>query len=59
MTTTEVARRFGTARSTITRKATAGEIPHVLKFPHERGAYMFDRDVIEQLAAKREAAKRK
>lgn len=41
---------------TVKRRAKAGEIPSILKAPGQTGAYVFDRKVIEALAAEQGAA---
>lgn len=47
---TEAARILGIDRSSLTRRARAGRVPVVGKLDGLRGALVFDRAVIEQLA---------
>ena len=47
--------RLRKSRRTVHRMAASGALPVVQKLPTERGAYLFDRDAVEQLA--QEAAK--
>jgi hypothetical protein len=49
----EAARILEIDRSTLTRQAVAGKVPTATKLPGKRGAYLFSRSVIEQLAADR------
>lgn len=46
-----VARMLHVSRATVQRRALDGAIPYVAKAPGTRGAYLFDRDEIERLAA--------
>lgn len=50
ITTAEAARILGLSVRTVHRRASAGEIPHELKMPGARGAYVFDEDAIRSIA---------
>lgn len=50
ITTAETAKILGVSVRTVHRRADAGEIPHELKMPGPRGAYVFDEAVIRGLA---------
>lgn len=52
ITTAEAAKILGVSVRTVHRKADAGEIPHEMKLPGPRGAYIFDEDVVRNVAAK-------
>lgn len=54
MSTREVARALRMSVPTVTRLARSGDLPVVVKAPGSRGAYLFDRAAVEQLAAERE-----
>lgn len=51
ITTAEVAEILGKSRSVIVRRAQAGALPVIAKAPGLRGAYLFDGDVVEAMAA--------
>lgn len=53
---TEAARLLNIDARTVQRKAERQEIPTVGKLPGRTGAFLFDRDVIEALAAESERA---
>lgn len=46
----EASRLLGIDRSVLTRRVQAGRIPYLMKFAGVRGAYVFDRKTIEQMA---------
>ncbi len=50
------AKRLGQPLRTVTRHAKTGVIPTIGKVQGPRGAYLFDRDVIEAIANERGAA---
>lgn len=50
ITTAEAAKILGVSVRTVHRKADAGEIPHEMKLPGPRGAYVFDEDAIREAA---------
>lgn len=50
ITTAEAAKILGVSVRTVHRKADAGEIPHEMKLPGPRGAYVFDEDVVREVA---------
>lgn len=51
----DVAEVLGISKATVNRRALAGEIP-AHKLPGKRGAYVFNRAVIEALAAAKDAS---
>jgi len=53
LSTRDVARLLGTSVPTVTRRARQGDLPVAVKAPGPRGAYLFDREPIEALAAER------
>lgn len=53
MTTAEAAQALGKSRSQVTRLAKAGRLPVAAKSAGKCGAYLFDRDGIEQMAGVR------
>lgn len=53
MTTAEVAERLGVSVSTVTRMAQAARLTPAYKSPAKRGAYVFDRAVVEAYVAER------
>jgi hypothetical protein len=55
LSTAEAAAILGKSKSTVIYRARLGELPYVHKNPSSRGAYVFDRAVIEA-AAKAELA---
>jgi len=50
MTTSELAARLGVDARTVQRKAEAGELPTIGKLPGKTGAWLFDRDAVEDAA---------
>ncbi len=50
ITTAEAAQILGVSVRTVHRKADAGEIPHEMKLPGPRGAYVFDEATVRELA---------
>lgn len=56
--TAEAARLLDLDTSTVLRMAKSGAIPHAYKIPGRTGAYIFDRQQIERLAAKRATDRR-
>lgn len=52
----EAAELIGWSLRKVIREATAGRLPHVHKLPGQTGAYLFDRSVIETIAANRKRA---
>lgn len=48
--TREAARVLGLSRSTVNRRAGAGNLPYVEKLPGRLGNYVFDRAEIERIA---------
>lgn len=50
MTTNEVAAMLNMQPRTVQRQAHAGQLPTVGKLPGRTGAFLFDRDAIEQIA---------
>ena len=55
LTSAQVAAEVGCNVKTITRKATQGLIPYTQKLDGLRGAYLFDRAIIETLKAEKDA----
>lgn len=53
LSSSEVARRLGRSRQAIAAAAAAGRIPYETKVAGARGAYLFDADSIDRLAAAR------
>lgn len=55
LSTREVAQLLQTSVPTVTRRARAGDLAEVVtaKAPGSRGAYLFDREAVEALAAER------
>lgn len=49
MSTTEVAKELGVARSTVNRRASLGTLPVAMKLPGKLGMYLFERADIEAL----------
>lgn len=49
----EASERLGVSRDSLVRMAAKGEITKVTKMPGKSGAWLFDREEIEQLAIKR------
>lgn len=47
---------LGIDRSTLIRWVQDGRIVPAFKYPHRNGAYLFDRDDVERIAAERAAA---
>lgn len=47
ITATEAATRLNVSHSTVARAARRGELPYVQRLPGNKGAYLFDPDVIE------------
>lgn len=52
--TAEAARILDLDTSTVLKMTKAGAIPYTYKIPGRTGAYLFDRRVIERIAAKRQ-----
>jgi excisionase family DNA binding protein len=50
ITTAQAAKILGVSIRTVHRRADAGEIPHEMKLPGPRGAYVFDEDAIAAIA---------
>lgn len=55
MTAQEVAEALGVSLRTVQRMAEDGRLTPVYKLPGSRGAYLFDRPAVDQLAARRKA----
>lgn len=53
VSTAETAQILHCSIRTVHRQAALGQLPTVGKLPTARGAYLFDRDEIERLAAER------
>lgn len=51
----EAAKVLRISKATVNRRAAAGELPS-RKLPGKTGAYVFERSVVEQIAAARDAA---
>lgn len=56
ITSSEVARILGRSQSTVNRQAAAGELPTVGEVEGRTGPRLFDRTVIEALAAELKVA---
>lgn len=50
MTTSEVAELLGVSVATVNRRANAGELPYEFKAPGARGAFVFNRRIVEMYA---------
>ncbi|MGP5928886.1 helix-turn-helix transcriptional regulator [Corynebacterium glyciniphilum] len=50
ITSAEAARRMGLSRMTVNRRVRSGDIPAAGRLPGRTGAWLFDPDVIDQLA---------
>jgi excisionase family DNA binding protein len=55
ITTTEVAELLGIARSTVRQRVDNGKLVPIGQLPGRNGAYLFDAEQIEALAAERTA----
>lgn len=55
LTTTEVAGILRVSAKTVTRWADSGRLTFAQKLPGERGAYLFDPEVVNHLAVERRA----
>jgi excisionase family DNA binding protein len=55
LTSAQVARKLGKSVRTINRMAAAGNIP-ADKMPGRTGAYLFDANVIDYIATRKEAS---
>lgn len=55
LTSTEVAERLGIARQTVAWRVARDQLTPVQKLPGRNGAYLFDAEQIEALAAERTA----
>lgn len=51
LTTTEVAQRLGISRNTVLQRVTYGRLKPLLKLPGRTGAYLFDAEEIDKIAA--------
>ena len=54
ITSAQAGRILGKTVSAVNRDAQLGYLPFVLKLPGKTGAYLFDRDLVEAKAAKRD-----
>ena len=54
VTADEVAKRFGVARSTVTRWAQSGRLPEAIRLPGPRGPRLFYEADVEQLESQLE-----